>query len=222
MRANINMMNCDCMEYISTCKDNHFDLAICDPPYGLKSTNFCTARSKKTGLHKDKKWNNFIPDEIYFNELMRVSKNQIIWGCNYYAKYIPHVGRIVHYKEMTSHNGPLKLSDCDLASCSIGNRIMYFHYQWSGNVQNGKINWKNTGTDARIHPTQKPVALYKWLLKNYAKEGDKILDTHGGSGSICIACWDMKFDLDWCELDKDYYDAAVSRFNEHKSQGQLF
>lgn len=222
MRAIINLYNQDCMEAMKGMADNQYDLAIVDPPYGLKSTNFCTARVKKKGRHKDKKWNNEIPTEGYFHEIQRVARNQIIWGCNYYAKYIPHVGRIVHYKEMTSHNGPLNLSDCDLASCSIGNRIMYFHYQWSGNVQNGTINWKNKGIDARIHPTQKPVALYKWLLQNYAKEGDKILDTHGGSMSIAIACWDLKFDLDLYEIDEEYYRNGVDRFNNHCKQGQLF
>ncbi len=115
-----------------------------------------------------------------------------------------------------------ELSDADIASHSFGVNMKIFHYTWMGNVQGSSVNWKNNGIDKRIHPCQKPVELYKWILKNYAKEGDKILDTHLGSGSIAIACWDLKYDLEAYEIDADYYKAAKKRFDSHIKQGLLF
>ena len=216
--------NCDCMEFMATCNNKKFDLAIVDPPYGLKATNFVTARRKK---RKDKKWNNEIPTDFYFQEIYRISKNTIIWGCNYFGNNIRDVGRIVFNKLMTSKKGPLKLSDCDLASVSIGNRIMYFQHQWSGNVQHGKMNCKNIedirkGIERRIHPTQKPVALYEWILKNYGKPGQIIFDSHVGSGSIRIACYDLGFNFVGCELDEGYWNDQEERYNNHIRQGELF
>jgi len=215
----INIYNEDCLPAMLKMKDNQFDLAIVDPPYGLGDMSHGWGTKVK---HKRVKWNNEIPGPEYFKELYRISKHQIIWGCNYFGSNIIHKGRIVHYKDPT--NGPMNkiLSPCDLASQSFNNRIDYFRYRWSGNVQGSKINWNNSGPDARIHPTQKPISLYKWLLTNYAKQGDKILDTHLGSGSIAIACYDLGFDLDAYEIDKDYYDAAIKRFNTHKAQLKLF
>ena len=214
----INFHNIDCMELMKDVPDKFYELAIVDPPYGLGKISFC---SNKKRIHKEKSWNDFIPQKEYFKELHRISKNQIIWGCNYYSKYIESKGRIVWDKLIPSH-GLQTFSDCDLASNSLENRIIKFTYEWRGNVQNGKIDWNGTGIDARIHPTQKPIALYKWLLKNYAKEGDKIIDTHGGSMSSAIACYDGGFDLDICEIDKEYFDQAVKRFEWHKSQLRMF
>ncbi len=211
--------NTDCMEAMAQMEDNSFDLAIVDPPYGIGDVN--QANSRK--FHSKKIiWNDSTPNAEYFAELLRVSKNQIIWGINYYSKLVDSVGRIIHDKTGSAGKQLKELSDADIASHSFGVNIKIFHYEWRGNVQNGKINWKNLGQDARIHPTQKPIALYKWLLKNYAKEGDRILDTHLGSGSSRIACHDMGFDFVGYEIDKDYFDAQEKRFANHIKQGNLF
>lgn len=219
------MINITCednLELMARYPDNHFDLAIVDPPYGLgldftTNNGLRSGRNKKT-IHEDKDWNDVVPAKIYFDELHRVSKHQIIWGCNYYAQFIPAVGRIIHDKQMSTDGTKINFSAADLASCSLQRRITMFRYRWSGNVQGNTINWKNTGTDKRIHPTQKPVALYKWLLHHYAKPGNKILDTHLGSGSIAIACHDMGFDFTACELDRQYYEAAIKRLSNHRIQ----
>ena len=219
----------DCMEGMKDMPDNYVDLAIVDPPYGLGSTDFRSALTIRaanktaTKIHIDKKWNDTIPSDDYFKELYRISKNTIIWGCNYFGANIIHPGRIVHYKDLTPFvkNGR-HVSDCDLASQSFNRLINYFHYRWSGNVQGAKINWTNQGVDSRIHPTQKPVALYKWLLHNYAKEGDLILDTHMGSGSSYIACLDMGFDYIGYETDADYFKAIEERVYYFTRQTKLF
>lgn len=223
--------NMDCMEAMAQMKDNEFDLAIVDPPYGIGlDMIFNGAHGKKQRnkekknwyIHERKDWNNLIPDEKYFIELHRISKNQIIWGCNYYAKFIPAVGRIIHDKEMGIEGTKINFSHADIASCSMQKRITMFRYRWSGNKQGRTINWENNGLDGRIHPTQKPIALYKWLLKNYAKEGDRILDTHLGSGSSRIAAHDMGFDFAGYEIDKDYFEAQEKRFANHIKQQSLF
>jgi site-specific DNA-methyltransferase (adenine-specific) len=222
----INLYNRDCMEAMKEYPDKHFNLAIVDPPYGLGLKMITHVdQNKRNGRnshnvvkHEQKNWNDEIPSPEYFEEIHRVSIHQIIWGCNYYAKYIPATGRIVHDKMMGTENTAFNWSHADLASCSLFQRIVMFRYQWAGNKQGGKINWKNEGGDARIHPTQKPIALYKWLLKNYANTGDKILDTHLGSGSIAIACHELGFALTGFEIDKDYYDAACRRLKDHQSQ----
>lgn len=209
------------MDYMRGFPDKFFQLAIVDPPYGIGLDmvyNHGTAKN----IHHEKGWNDDVPNAEYFTELHRVSKHQIIWGCNYYAQHIPAVGRIVHDKQLMIEGTKLKYSEADLASCSLQKRITIFRYKWNGNVQGDTINWKNTGPDARIHPTQKPIALYKWLLSNYAKEGDKILDTHLGSGSSRIAAYIMGFDFYSCEIDKDYFEAQERRFKEQTAQGSLF
>ena len=208
--SKINMMNGDCMEYMASLPDNAYELAIVDPPYGIG--NFNSSKSK----HKPVTWNDNIPNQKYFDELKRVSKNQIIWGGNYYGL---KGGCIIHDKlgSEKQKNSPT-LSDADIAYQSFNSLIKIFRYTWKGNIQGDKIVWDCK----KIHPCEKPPQLYKWILKNYAKPGDRILDTHGGSGSICIACHDMGFDLDWIELDEDYYKAAVDRFNLHTAQGSLF
>ena len=214
---NIELLNCDCMEYMKSLPDNVFDLAIVDPPYfeqyGKKGYTGSVVSS--TGVKRIstdiKHWD--VPDERYFNELFRVSKNQIIWGCNYYAKHIPHVGRIVWDKQNESST----FSKCELASHSFGVIVEKFTFMWNGMLQGDMKN-----KEARIHPTQKPTALYKWLLNKYAKQGDRILDTHLGSGSSAIAAHYGGFDFVGCELDGDYYNAAVKRFENETAQASMF
>ena len=212
----INITNEDNMDLMSRYEDNYFDLAIVDPPYGIG--DFRSTLSKKH--HKEINWNKEIPTQKYCDELVRVSSNRIIFGVNYYNKYVNDVGRIVHDKTGGGRrNAPKGLSDCDIASHSFGVNMKVYHYTSIGNVIGNKIDWKN---QLRWHPCQKPIALYEWLLMNYAKEGDKILDTHLGSGSIAIACHNLGFDLTACELDKEYYDKAIKRIKEHQSQTRMF
>ena len=203
--SKINMINGDCMEYMAGFPDNAYELAIVDPPYGLPDRSKQGAGKLKNrsiqGMY-DRGWDT-PPQKEYFEELFRVSKNQIIWGGNYFH-LPPNRGFIVWDKCQPWEN---------FAACE---------YAWNSIDGVAKMFKFDNRTGGKIHPTQKPVDLYKWLLKNYAKPGDRILDTHGGSGSICIACHDMGFDLDWIELDEDYYTAAIKRFNTHAAQGSLF
>jgi site-specific DNA-methyltransferase (adenine-specific) len=210
--------------------DNFFDLAIVDPPYGIgeadgknasRNKGFGTGvnKSKKVCLSKDygkKEWDNNFPNEYYFNELKRVSKNQIIWGANHFIQNIPDANSscwIVWDKQ----NGQSDFADCELAYCSFKTAVRKISLRWNGMLQHDMKN-----KEVRIHPTQKPVKLYEWLLMNYAKENDKILDTHLGSGSIVIACHNLKFDLTACELDKEYFEASLKRLHNHQSQLQMF
>lgn len=221
--------NCNNLDFLKSCRDKEYDLVIDDPPYGLgldmvTDVDSNARQNRKNGTvlkHEKKDWNDSIPSEEYFYELHRVSKHQIIWGCNYYAKYIEGTGRIVHDKMMGTEQTAFNWSHADLASCSLFKRIVMFRYQWAGNKQNGTINWNNTGSDARIHPVQKPLALYHYCLK-LAKPGWKILDPHMGSGSSRIAAHQMGFDYTGLELDKDYFDASIRRFEQYKSQLKLF
>jgi site-specific DNA-methyltransferase (adenine-specific) len=198
---------------MSRYEDNHFDLAIVDPPYGIGISG---QKEKKKGkksdrkYHKEKDWDNAIPEKEYFNELQRVSKNQIIWGANYFVEHLSKgtKGWIVWDK---GQHG-LTMSDCELAYSSFQKPTRVF-------IQNRLILLQEGGT---IHPTQKPVKLYEWLLMNYAEEGDKILDTHLGSGSIALSCHNLGYDLTACELDKDYFNAAMKRIEDHKRQIRMF
>ncbi len=216
----IEMLNCDCMEYMATLPDKAFELCICDPPYGVgasEKNSIDKKQSKKSATNSryygSQKWDNDVPSVDYFKELFRVSKNQIIWGVNYYPYDFLTGGRIYWDKRVTMPT----YSNGELAYCSLISSIKSVEITWHGMLQE---NMKNK--EIRIHPTQKPVALYKWLLKNYAKPGDRILDTHGGSGSICIACHDLGYDLTWMELDVDYYEAACKRYKDHAAQATLF
>jgi len=205
------------MEAMKEMEDNQFDLAIVDPPYFEEYGKeiYPGAEISTTGIKRNrfesKHWD--VPNQEYFDELFRVSKNQIIWGCNYYAKYIPSVGRIVWDKK----NDKSTFSKCELASHSFGLRVDQFRYTWNGMLQEDMKN-----KETRIHPTQKPVKLYEWILMKYAKEGDKILDTHLGSGSIAIACHNLGFDLTGYEIDEEYFQAAVKRYQQHKNQLRIF
>jgi site-specific DNA-methyltransferase (adenine-specific) len=199
------------MEFMEKVPDKYYELAIVDPPYGIGDWIPQTI-SKKGGIKASAPvtWNDKGPDDIYFSEVRRTSKKWIIWGANYFNCF--DSGALVWYKGNINPN----FSQCEIASLSFQKKVDYVHLDW----QAGFYRTKKEGE--QIHPCQKPVALYKWLLQNYAKPGDKILDTHGGSGSICIACHDMGFDLDWIELDEDYYNTAVERYKNHAAQGELF
>ena len=215
--------NCDCMEFMRGVPDGFFELAIVDPPYGIGDTTTSAGNKKRKTKHKRVKWNKEIPDEDYFFHLERISKNQIIWGANYFYPFIKVPGRIIHYKDPKQNldNNKIRFCAADIASQSFYKRIEVFKYNWYGNNQNGIPNFKNEGPDARIHPTQKPIALYKWILKKYAKPGNKIFDSHLGSQSSRLACWDAGLDFWGCELDKDYFEAGCKRFDNHIKQLKL-
>jgi len=205
--STINFHNCDNMEFMKNIPDKFYDLAIVDPPYGINIM-------KKWGNDKNdyrqfdiKEWDNNRPKKEYFEELFRISKNQIIWGGNYFTDNLPiSMGWAIWDKGQEDFT----LADCELAWTSFNKAI-----------RRKVIHRSNKNNPNRIHICQKPIQLYKWLLTKYAKQGDKILDTHGGSMSIAIACHDLGFDLDLCELDKDYFDAGVKRFEQHKKQLKL-
>ena len=209
------------IELMARYEDNHFDLAIVDPPYGIDAGNTFSGDKRKSGKgaalkssFKKKDWDKEVPNNHYFNELFRVSKNQVIWGANYFSDVLPpSMGWIVWDKD----NGTTKFSDCELAFTSFQRALRKYKFTWNGMIQGDMKN-----KEVRVHPTQKPVKLYEWLLMNYAKEGDKILDTHLGSGSIGIACHNLKYDLTACELDKEYFDSAMKRIKRHQQQIQMF
>ena len=204
--------------------DKYFDLAIVDPPYGIGWENMTnngyydgkkrkgwTVKSPEYN-HKRVEWD-VKPNEEYFNELFRVSKNQIIWGANHFT--LPPTKCIIFWDKLT---GDFSFGDGEIAWCSIGGSIKKFTFRYAGMLKGANGNYR----EKRFHPTQKPIPLYKWLLDNYAKPNDKILDTHLGSGSIAIACHDYGFDLTACELDKEYYDKAMIRITNHTNQVKLF
>ena len=210
IEPNINIIHGDCLEYMKSMKDNQFDLAICDPPYGIVEDglkNHSRGKLAKPTLYTPKNWDNEPPSKKYFNELFRVSQNQIIWGANHFLERTSPCWIVWDKK-----NGDNDFADCELAWTSFKTSVRKFEFRWAGMLQE---NMKDK--EVRIHPTQKPIALYKWLLKKYAKEGDKILDTHFGSGSIAIACYDMEFDLEAYEIDKDYYEASIKGLNSIKN-----
>ena len=200
------------MEAMKQMSDNQFDLAIVDPPYGINRSGqpetFTKLKKHKRKYFKNKGWDNAIPKKKYFKHLFRVSKNQIIWGGNYFSMYLPSsMGWIFWDKGQD-----LTMSDGELAFSSFQKALRRIIINRSQLIREG-------GT---IHPTQKPVKLYEWLLMNYAKEGDKILDTHLGSGSIAIACHNLGYDLTGYEIDKEYFEAANKRIEQHKAQKRLF
>ena len=204
--------NEDCVEALKRFNDKHFDLAIVDPPYGIGrsgQTETFTKNPKHKRKHfADKGWDTETPASDYWNELFRVSKNQIVWGANYFTEYLPaSMGWIFWDKGQD-----LSMSDGELAYTSFNRALRRVK------INRGQLMVEG-GT---IHPTQKPIKLYKWLLLNYAKEGDRILDTHFGSLSIGIACHDLGFELTAIELDKDYYEAGKKRLIEHQRQLTLF
>jgi len=210
----ITFTNEDCMNGMARYPDKYFDLAITDPPYGIGEDgkkNHSRSALAKSKEYIPKQWDRAIPNDDYFQELFRVSKNQIIWGGNYFnLRPTPCV--IVWDKV----NGETDFADCELAWTSFQSAVRQFTFMWHGMLQGNMANKEN-----RIHPTQKPVALYKWLLTNYANPGDKILDTHVGSASSLIACHDLGFDAVGFELDADYYRMAKQRLDDFIRQPRL-
>jgi site-specific DNA-methyltransferase (adenine-specific) len=218
---NITLHQGDCMEVMKSLLDNSYDLAICDPPYGIGAGDYQrggTQYGKSLTVCKTydrKEWDKMPPPMAYFRELRRVSKNQIIWGANHFISRMAYDSScwIVWDKE----NGNNGYADCELAWTSFDKAVRKFQFRWQGMLQ-GNMKHK----EQRIHPTQKPVALYGWLLNNFAKPGYKILDTHLGSGSICIAAHDLGFEMLGIELDPVYYNAAKQRLLYHQAQLGLF
>ena len=209
----LDIRNCDNMELMAQFPDKYFDLSIVDPPYGLGSRlvkggkNGGMGSLRKLADDKVETWD-VPPTEEYFTELKRVSKRQIIWGGNYFLDYLGATDGFLIWDKM---NGTNPLADAELAWKSFGGTTRIF-----------RMHHFSEGYEDKTHPTQKPTKLYKWLLDKYAKQGDKILDTHLGSGSIAIACHDYGFDLTACELDKEYYDKAMERIKNHVSQLKMF
>ena len=215
----IELFNIDCMEYMKGLDDNAFELAIVDPPYGIGENGSTNKSRGKLAVAKDYKafaGGDIEPPNLqYFQELQRVSKNQIIWGANHFCSIFGGSSSCwVVWDKMT---GASDFADCELAYTSFKTAVRMFKFQWSGMLQGDMKNKEH-----RIHPTQKPVKLYEWLLANYAKEGDKILDTHLGSGSSAIAAHYSGFDFVGCELDADYFNAATARFDNETKQGDMF
>jgi site-specific DNA-methyltransferase (adenine-specific) len=205
----INLYNKDCMEALKEFKDNQFNLAIVDPPYGIDWMNQIKNPNTKANwkTYKNKEWDKETPSPEYFKELFRVSKNQIIWGGNYMVENLYSSPCWILWDKMQEFTGAV------------------FEMAWSSFKSPSKafrMSRIEAYSKGKIHPTQKPVKLYEWLLMNYAKEGDKILDTHLGSGSIAIACHNLGFDLEGYELDKEYFESATKRLHQHQSQIRMF
>lgn len=229
MKDYLKITNEDNMELMARYPDNYFDLAIVDPPYGIgihkmnytQSTNGGVAKRRDYSNITD--WDSAIPTKEYFDELNRVSKNQIVWGGNYFTEILPPTKGWILWDKRTEEKYNNDFADGELSWTSFDKPLRCFRWLWSGMLQQ---NMKNK--EERIHPTQKPIALYQWLLQNYAKQGDKILDTHLGSGSIAIAIDSvnkiekMELTLTACELDKEYYDKAIDRIEKETSWQSLF
>ena len=233
-KGNVTLINCDCMDLIADAPENHWQLSITDPPYGIGESGKknesrgsaaaspeCLGSKNTTGAgvpstqFAHKNWDNKPPSKEYFLEIERVSKNQIIWGANHFME---RIGRgsscwIVWDKV----NGTTDFADCELAYTSFNTAVRKFVYVWNGMLQGDMKN-----KERRIHPAQKPVKLYEWLLSNYAKPGDRILDTHLGSGSSAIAAHYAGHDFVGIELDEDYFNAASKRIEESTRQIDIF
>lgn len=206
---NATLLNIDCIEYMKGLPDKHFDLAVCDPPYGIDRGGKPKSTSKHGG-HKGyeyKNWDKYKPSAEYFDQLMRVSENCIIWGANYFSSFLrPSSGWVLWDKGQR-----IDQADGELAFTTFNKPLRIF-----------TLNRVAIQIDGAIHPTQKPVKLYDWLLTNYAKPGQRILDTHGGSMSSVIAANNLGFEIVCCELDQDYYQTACERVAKHAQQERLF
>jgi site-specific DNA-methyltransferase (adenine-specific) len=211
------------MTMMSRYADNYFDLAIVDPPYGIDMDggNIGGNNATKATNYTKKDWDKSSPDVKYFKELIRVSKNQIIWGANHFIQDIPKANSscwVIWDKQNTGN-----FADCEMAWTSFDTAVRKFEFRWNGMLQGDMKN-----KEVRIHPTQKPVKLYEWVLNKYAKVGDKILDTHLGSGSIAIAVDSinkiekMNLTLTACELDKEYFDNSITRIKDGTNWQSLF
>ena len=211
----IELLNCDCMEYMATVPDKYFDLAIVDPPYGIGASEMTMGSGKNKKWNKGKQWDNKTPEAIYWNELKRISKNQIVWGGNYFELPITR-GWIFWDKGI---DGDCSFADGELAWTSFDKVLRKAQIRYKGFLGMDK--------DERIHPTQKPIALYDWIIKNYSEPNQKILDTHLGSGSIAIAVEKanrldkMNLQFVGIEIDKEYFEKAINRIEQYCRQGTL-
>ena len=213
------VFNTDCLEYMRTLPDKAFQLAIADPPYGIGedgAKNHSRSVLAKSQEYTPKDWDSKAPDKEFFNELFRVCRHVIIWGANHFIENLPRQNAscwVVWDKE----NGENDFADCELAWTSFPTAVRRLRYKWHGMLQENMAQ-----KEERIHPTQKPVALYRWIFDRYAKPGDKILDTHLGSGSSRIAAYDAGLDFVGYEIDKEYFEKQEERFARHTAQMSLF
>jgi len=207
----LSLFHADCMEIMKQYPDKYFDLAIVDPPYGIGASEMQMGNNSKKKWNKGKNWDNETPTNEYWNELFRVSKNQIVWGGNYFDLPLTKSWTI-----WDKNNGESGFADGEMAWNSFNKPLKIKKIHWCGSAS----NWEDTS--GKIHPTQKPLALYDWLLKEFAEEGDLILDTHLGSGSSRIAAYKGGFNFVGFEIDSEYYQKQEKRFNEFKSQLRLF
>ena len=207
--SRIELHNVDCLPFMKQCSDKQFDLAIVDPPYGIGAGKMQMGKGKNKQWNNGKDWDSSVPSQEYFTELFRISQNQIIWGGNYFD--LTKTGGWIYWNKLRDKD--ISFADGELAWTSFLKNIKQIDLKYDGFL----------GADPeRIHPTQKPVALYKWLLHKYAKPGDKIIDTHLGSGSIALACEEYGYDLTACEIDKEYFEAASKRLSDYRVQMRLF
>ena len=212
----IDLTNEDNMKLMARYPDNYFELAIVDPPYGILNQKTIITKTHKNGTkttnknHKPILWDS-VPSEKYFKELKRISSNKIIFGANYFLQFLDVSSGWVCWDKLVSND--VHFASVEFLYTSFTSSSKIIKISPFDNLRGGKD---------RVHPTQKPVKLYEWLLMNYAKEGDKILDTHLGSGSIALACHNLGFDLVGCELDTEYYEAACKRLKRHQAQLTMF
>ena len=203
------------MELMARYEDNYFDLAIVDPPYGIGVT-----KNKRLNNNSSNDWDNEIPSAKYFAELKRVSKNQIIWGGNYFIEHLENTRCYLNWDKLNHSD---TYADCEMAWTSFDKNAKIFKYMWDGNRYGFPSAIQGVGKKSiRTHPTQKPIALYEWILDNYTNEDDKILDTHLGSGSIALACYNRNRNLTACEIDEKYYNASLKRLKQHQQQLTMF
>ena len=216
-RSKIEIHNIDCLPFMKQCEDKQFDLAIVDPPYGIGINK--QSQGKGGGVAKKieytkKDWDNAIPSAEYFAELKRISKNQIVWGGNYFVEHLENSPCWIVWDK---DNGDTDFADCELAWASFKTSVRKIKWKWAGMLQQNMAD-----KQMRIHPTEKPIKLYEWLLMKYAEQGQKIFDSHLGSGSIAIACDALSYDLTACEIDDEYFQKANKRLDVYRRQQTLF
>ena len=213
--SEINFYNIDNIEFMKSKPDNFYDLAIVDPPYGIGVT-----KNKRLNNNSTKDWDNEIPPPEYFEQLFRVSKNQIIWGGNYFIEHLKNSRCFINWDKLNHSD---TYADCEMAWTSFDRNAKILKYMWDGNRYGFEGNIKGVGKKTiRTHPTQKPIDLYRWTLKEFAEKGMKILDTHGGSHTHALAADMDGFDLDIVEIDKIYFDKGKNDYLGYKRQPQLF
>ena len=210
-RDKINFYMCDCIDFMKNKPDNYYDLAIVDPPYGIGANKMTLGNGKKKIYRGQSDWDNAIPKAEYWEQLFRVSKNQVVWGGNYMTEFLKPTGAWLFWDKGTGEND---FADGELAWTSYNGALRKITKSWVGaNAKDGL---------ERIHPTQKPIYIYRWILNRLAKKGFKILDTHGGSMSIAQACDMEGFELDICEIDEEYFNNGLKAFDNYKRQLTLF